>query len=129
LADTITDILKQQEKMLARIKRLEKRVSNLEKRLTHVRATAEVSAERPLGIAELLELPDNLRKTVLAIGELGEATAEEVAAKTGRTRNIESVYLNQLVRSKHLVKSRKGKRIYFKGNFSRKLLILLKEII
>ena len=101
-------------------------MSALEKRLTPTEATAEISAERPLGIAEFLKLPDNLRKTVLAISELGEATAEEVAAKTGRTRNIESVYLNQLVRSKHLIKSRK---IYFRANFSRRLLILLKEII
>jgi recombinational DNA repair ATPase RecF len=129
LADTIADILKQQKKILAKLKQLEKRVSALEKRLTPIEAAAEISAERPLGVAELLELPDNLRKTILAISELGEATAEEVAALTGRTRNIESVYLNQLVRSKHLVKSRKGRKIYFKGNFSRKLLILLKEII
>lgn len=129
MAESIADILKQQEKILAKIRQLEKRVSDLEKRLAPTKAAAEVSAEQPLGITEFLELPDNLRKTVLAISELGEATAEEVAAKTGRTRNIESVYLNQLVRSKHLVKSRKGRKIYFRGNFSRKLLILLKEII
>jgi hypothetical protein len=129
LADSIADILKQQKKILAKIKQLEKRVSKLERRLTPREAMREVSAEQPLGIADLLELPDNLRKTILAISELGEATAEEVAAKTGRTRNIESVYLNQLVRSKHLIKSRRGRKIYFKGNFSRKLLILLKEII
>lgn len=129
MADSIADILKQQKEILAKIKQLEKRVSNLEKRLTLKETTAKVSAKQPLGVAEFLELPDNLRKTVLAISELREATAEEVAAKTGRTRNIESVYLNQLVRSKHLVKNRRGRKIYFKGNFSRKLLILLKEII
>jgi sugar-specific transcriptional regulator TrmB len=129
LANSIADIVKQQKKILAKIKQLEKRVRNLEEQLTPMEATAETPVKRPLGIAELLELPDNLRKTVLAISELGEATAEEVAAKTGRTRNIVSVYLNQLVRSKHLIKSRKGRKIYFKANFSRRLLILLREII
>jgi hypothetical protein len=61
----------------------------------------------------LLELPDNLRKTFLAISELDEATAEEVASKTERTRNIESVYLNELVRAGYLGRKRKGKKVFF----------------
>lgn len=68
---------------------------------------------------ELLELPDNLRKTVMAVSELGEATAEEVAEKTTRIRNIESHYLNTLVQMDHLHKKRKGRKVYFTVKYKR----------
>lgn len=75
----------------------------------------------PIGLSfvELLELPDNLRKTVMAVSELGETTAETVAEKTGRIRNIESHYLNVLVGMDHLDKKRKGRKVYFAIKYKR----------
>jgi hypothetical protein len=58
-----------------------------------------------------------------------EATAEEVASKTERTRNIESVYLNELIRAGYLGRKRKGKKVFFRVKFSRKSLAgLLKAL-
>jgi response regulator of citrate/malate metabolism len=67
----------------------------------------------PLDVATLLSLPDHLRKTAMIICELKEATASEVAEKTGRVRAAESDYLNQLVSQGHLKKKRKGHDVYF----------------
>lgn len=66
-----------------------------------------------LDVMPLLSLPDHLRKSVLTIVKLGKAMAEEVAKETGRTRAIESAYLNQLVRMGYLKRVREGKRVYF----------------
>lgn len=124
-----TNIIKRQEEILTRLETLERRVEKIEKLLRMEELKEEAQVEKPLDVAEMLKLPDNLRKTVLALGELGEATAKEVAAKTGRTRNIESFYLNQLARSNYITKIRRGKKVYFKAEMNEKLLVLLKEII
>ena len=74
---------------------------------------------KPLDAVALLELPDHLRRTAMALHELGRATAERVCEKTGNSRSIESAYLNQLVRSGYVRKERgKGeaenpKKVYF----------------
>ena len=61
----------------------------------------------------LLRLPSHLQKTMRAILELGEATAQRVAEKTGRVRATESDYLNQLERM-GLVKRRwQGRTVRF----------------
>ncbi|MGQ9639873.1 MAG: helix-turn-helix domain-containing protein [Candidatus Bathyarchaeia archaeon] len=67
----------------------------------------------PLDVATLLSLPDHLRKTALALAELGEATATEISEKTGRVRAAESDYLNQLVAKGYVKKKRKGHGVYF----------------
>ncbi|MCW3974861.1 MAG: transcriptional regulator [Candidatus Bathyarchaeota archaeon] len=67
----------------------------------------------PLDVATLLSLPDHLRKTAMTICELKEATASDVAEKTGRVRAAESDYLNQLVSHGHIKKKRKGHDVYF----------------
>ena len=60
----------------------------------------------------LLEMSDNLRATAMAILELKEATAEDVARITGRGRAIESHYLNTLVRMGFL-KKRIGRMVVY----------------
>ncbi|MBS7651274.1 MAG: helix-turn-helix domain-containing protein [Candidatus Bathyarchaeia archaeon] len=67
----------------------------------------------PLDVATLLSLPDHLRKTALALAELGEATATEISKKTGRVRAAESDYLNQLVAKGYVKKKRRGHGVYF----------------
>ncbi|MDQ1280549.1 MAG: hypothetical protein QG670_1812 [Thermoproteota archaeon] len=64
---------------------------------------------------DLMNLPDSQRKTMLVIVEQGEATPEEVADETNRTRGLENIYLNQLERLGYVEKTKKGKRVYFKS--------------
>jgi len=68
---------------------------------------------KTLDVMSLLSLPDHLRKTATVLCDLGEATAEEVAERTGRARAVESSYLNQLVRMGYLKKERRGRRVLF----------------
>ncbi len=65
----------------------------------------------------ITDLPDNLRKTVLSIIKLGEATAGDVAKLTGRDRSTESYYLNMLTNMNLLKKKKMGRKIYYKLNF------------
>ena len=71
---------------------------------------------QPLQISEskLLSLPDNLRKTYLIVASEGECNATQVSILTGRTRAIESSYLNQLVRMGWLTKYRDSKTLNFR---------------
>lgn len=70
-------------------------------------------ANLPMDVATLLSLPDHLRKTALALCNLGEATADMVAKETGRARAAESDYLNQLVSRGYVKKKRIGRKVYF----------------
>jgi len=60
-----------------------------------------------------LMLPDHLKPTMMALQQLGEATAGQVAEKTGITRATTSDYLNQIVRMGYLKKRKVGKVAYF----------------
>jgi len=85
--------------------KIDERLEKIEKRIDGRKEIAD-----PL---TLLEMPDNLRATAMAILELKEATAEEVARITGRGRAIESHYLNTLVRMGFLRKKRVGKKVVY----------------
>ena len=61
----------------------------------------------------LLSLPSSLRKTVMALYKLKEATAEDLARETKRLRAVESASANQLVRMGYLKKKREGRKVYF----------------
>lgn len=61
----------------------------------------------------LISLPDHLRKTAIILCNLKEASANEIAARSGRARAAESDYLNQLVRMGIVKKRRKGRESYF----------------
>jgi len=66
-----------------------------------------------LSPSTLVSLPDHLRKTAIIVCQLREASAADVAARSGRARAAESDYLNQLVRMGLLNKKRKGRESYF----------------
>lgn len=61
----------------------------------------------------LLELPDNLRMTAMALMEIKRGTASDVAKITKRGRAIESHYLNTLVRMGYVKKRREGRRVIY----------------
>jgi len=64
-------------------------------------------------IMTLLSLPSALRKTVMALYKLKEATAEDLSRETKRLRAVESASANQLVRMGFLSKKREGRNVYF----------------
>jgi len=61
----------------------------------------------------LLSLPRSLRKTVMALYKVKEATAEDLSRETKRLRAVESASANQLVRMGLLKKKREGRKVYF----------------
>ena len=85
-------------------------------RLDDIEAALSSWQSPPLEISEsdLLSLPDNLRKTYMSVASKGEASAEQVSPLTGRSRAIESNYLNQLARMGWLLKHRDSKTIRFR---------------
>jgi trehalose-phosphatase len=70
---------------------------------------------QPLDVNEtgLLSLPDHLRRTCLTAISLGECNAIQVSTQTGRSRAIESSYLNQLTQTGWLTKRRDSKNVFF----------------
>ena len=64
-------------------------------------------------VMTLLSLPSALRKTVMALYKLKEATAEDLSRETKRLRAVESASANQLVRMGFLSKKREGRNVYF----------------
>jgi len=95
----IVDVLKRIEKILIRI---EEKLSK--------REYTEISE---LDSVLLLELPDNLRKTLIELIKLKEATADEIASITGRGRAIESHYLNILMKMGYIKKRREGRKVIY----------------
>lgn len=72
----------------------------------------------------LLDFPDHLRKTVKTLLELGVASAKEVSEKTGRSRSLESTYLNNLVTMGYAKRERNGQIIYYQIQFDKAKKIL-----
>ncbi|OPY21226.1 MAG: hypothetical protein A4E24_00707 [Methanomethylovorans sp. PtaU1.Bin093] len=66
-----------------------------------------------LDVMTLLSLPEHLRITATVLFERGAATAEDISKVTHKERAVESGYLNQLVRMRHVKKYRTGRKVYF----------------
>lgn len=98
----VLELLKDIKDILLKI---DKKLENIESKINGKKEIAD-----PL---TLLEMPDNLRATAMAMLKLKEATAEDVAKITGRGRAIESHYLNTLVRMGFLKKKRIGRRVVY----------------
>lgn len=71
---------------------------------------------QPIQVSEsqLLSLPDHLRKTYVVVASKGECSATQASNLTGRSRAIESSYLNQLTRMGWLTKRRSSKTLNFR---------------
>jgi len=66
-----------------------------------------------LALGPMLELPDHLRKTFIALTTYGRATASEITKLTDRARAVESGYLNQLVLLGYAEKHNDGRKKVF----------------
>ncbi len=95
------------------LREINSKLTLLMKTQSSTTVTRGSSVDIALDVETLLSLPDHLRKSAMTLSEFGEATAQQVARKTGRTRAAESDYLNQLVRMGLLTKRRKGRDVYF----------------
>jgi hypothetical protein len=101
---------------MVRLDRIFQELQNIRFRLDDIENTFSNWKPQPLNLSEseLFSLPDNLRKTYLAVASKGECSATEVSNLTGRSRAIESSYLNQLTRMGWLTKHRNSKTLYFR---------------
>ena len=86
-------------------------------RLDEIEKSISAWKPQPLNIQEsdLFSLPDHLRRTYLTAVSQGECNATHVSNHTGRSRAIESSYLNQLARTGWLVRRRDSKDIFFRS--------------
>ena len=107
--------LEKVRKLEETLKQIQQRVEKLEiKQPPKIKVRNELNPQSLLEI-DLMNLPDNLRRTMMALAQLGEATPEAVAEKTKRTRGLENLYLNQLEMLNYIEKSKKGKRVYYRS--------------
>ena len=93
-----------------------KEMMNVRQRLDNIENNFSGWNPQPLQVPEssLMALPDHLRKTYVAVATKGECAAVQVSNQTGRTRAIESSYLNQLLRMGWLSKRRISKTVNFR---------------
>ena len=108
------------ESILERLGELQDTLGQLDRKVDLIVESKKMSSDKinqvldsPLDVVTLLSLPDNLRKTAMALSRLREAAATDVARETHRERAVESAYLNQLVTMGYVLKERKGRIAYF----------------
>jgi hypothetical protein len=99
-----------------RLDRIFQELVDIRHRLDDIERMFSNERPQPLNVSEsmLLSLPDNLRKTYLIVVSEGECSATRVSDLSGRSRAIESSYLNQLVRMGWLTKRRSSKTLQFR---------------
>jgi len=107
------------------LEKLDQLYNMLNETLTVERQILKILSEKPplsreeklppegMDVLTLLELPDHLRRTIMALGTMDKATAEDVAKITGRKRALESAYLNQLTNMGYVKRARQGRKVYF----------------
>jgi hypothetical protein len=62
---------------------------------------------------KVLEFPKHLQVSVTSLLKLGLASADQVAAVTGKARAVESSYLNQLTVMRIVHKEHRSRRVFF----------------
>ena len=89
---------------------------NIRYRLDDLENTISNWHPQPVEISEskLISLPDHLRKSFIIVASRGECNATEVSNLTGRSRAMESNYLNQLIRMGWLTKRRESRTLNFR---------------
>jgi len=89
---------------------------NIRRRLDELENMFSAIQFQPVRIPEskLFSLPDHLRQTYLIVASKGECNATQVSNITGRSRALESCYLNQLARTGWLTKYRISKTVNFR---------------
>ncbi len=74
---------------------------------------SQTTSVQPQGGVTQIQLAPHLAKTYQVVRNKGKVTALDVSIETGRSRPLESVYLNQLVALGLVAKHRVGRKLYF----------------
>ena len=104
---------------LSKLTGLQKQLSDIMDILRHMNHRLDKLEDRAYAPRQnyvsgtLSSLPEHLKKSMETIATIGEANAQQISEKTGRSRAAESDYLNQLVDRGFLRKERVGKEIVF----------------
>jgi hypothetical protein len=94
-----------------------KEMMNMRLQIEQLEKTFSKWKPQPVDVSnsEVINLPDHLRKTYVAVAKKGECHAAQVSNSTGRCRAIESNYLNQLSRMGWLHKRRISRIVHFRA--------------
>jgi predicted transcriptional regulator len=106
------ELRKTMEGLVSRIEKAVQELIEVNREMMLARVRGEREAEKGV-VQRAMRVSDALRRTLSALQELKRATAEEVSAKTGRARSLESVYLNHLAQLGLVRKIRVGKKVVF----------------
>ena len=106
------ELRKTMEGLVSRIEKAVQELIEVNREMMLARVRGEREAEKVV-VQRAMGVSDALRRTLSALQELKRATAEEVSAKTGRARSLESVYLNHLTQLGLVRKIRVGKKVVF----------------
>ncbi len=108
------ELRKMVEGLVSRIERAVQELIEVNREMMLAKVRGEREAEKGVvSVPRASRVSDALKRTLSALQELRRATAEEVSAKTGRARSLESVYLNHLTQLGLARKVRVGKRVVF----------------
>lgn len=102
LRQMLTELLRSSQESITLIKGAVEVLKRIEGKLDQILMPAHV-----------IRLPEHLRPAIMTVQELGDATADQVAERTGRSRGTESGCLNELVRLGLLKKHKVGRTAYF----------------
>ena len=83
------------------------------------RLEAAISSKK-ISFSHVLTLPEDQRKTILAITRKNKFTLDGIAEETGRTKEEEKQILKELVKAGHLSEIRLGLRKYYKIAYERR---------
>jgi DNA-binding transcriptional ArsR family regulator len=106
------ELRKTMEGLVSRIEKAVQELIEVNREMMLAKARGEGEVEKGV-VQRAMRVSDALRRTLSALQELERATAEEVSAKTGRARSLESVYLNHLTQLGLVRKIRVGKKVVF----------------
>ncbi len=108
------------------LEQIYKEMISMRQRLDEIENKFENWDPQPIAMpeSEIISLPDHLRKTYVVVAGKGECDAIQVSNRTGRSRAMESNYLNQLSRMGWLNKRRIAKEVHFRPIAAKKSLTL-----
>jgi hypothetical protein len=106
------ELRKTMEGLVSRMEKAVQELIEVNREMMLAKAQGEGEVEKGV-VQRAMRVSDALRRTLSALQELKRATAEEVSAKTGRARSLESVYLNHLAQLGLVRKIRVGKKVVF----------------
>ncbi len=123
--EKIKSLLAEFDSIEKNFKTVQQNINNIKKMIESLLLKTEESKKKlkNIGVADLLDLPEELRKSVLTVMKLGRGTVDQITERTKREKNLEMGYLEALVTMGYLRKEtdeKKGNTYYKLGLGRRK---------